>query len=220
MPQHLSIHRENAVTAPSSGRSPRHKRDREATRAALLAAARVHFGREGYAGANVRGIAQDVGVDASLVFRYFGSKRKLFEEASAEDAQEAGAVLASPPGQLPYRLLEMILREERPESVGDHPFIAMLRSAGDETIRGQLHDQVCDTYIAGLRALVDGPDADLRAELFSAWLLGISVVRTVVRSDVLAAATLPEVAPYFDQVAAALLGGGGSADDRRGGPDR
>ncbi len=201
------MHRENAVTAPSSKGQPRHKRDREATRAALLAAARVRFGREGYTGTNVRSIAQDVGVDASLVFRYFGSKRKLFEEASTEDAQAAGAVLTGPAEQLPARLLEMILREERPDSSVEHPFIAMLRSAGDETIRDQLHDQVCDTYIAGIRKLVHGPDADLRAELFSAWLLGIGVARTVVRSDALADTTPSAVAPYFERVACILLGG-------------
>ncbi|MGP4003687.1 TetR/AcrR family transcriptional regulator [Streptomyces sp. 8N706] len=195
------------MTATSSSRQTRHKRDREATRAALLAAARVRFAREGYAGTNIRSIAQDVGVDASLVFRYFGSKRKLFDEATAEDAQAAGAVLAGPAEELPSRLLEMILREQQPEPAGEHPFIAMLRSAGDESIRDQLHDQVCDTYIAGLRKLVVGPNADLRAELFSAWLLGIGVARTVVRSDALAGATQPEVAPYFERVAGILLGG-------------
>ncbi|HEX6345019.1 MAG TPA: TetR/AcrR family transcriptional regulator, partial [Umezawaea sp.] len=70
----------------------------------------------------------------------------------------------------------------------------------------RLREHVCDTYVANLRKLVDGPDADLRAELFSAWLLGISVVRSVVRGEALSTTTAAEVSPYFDQVADVLLG--------------
>ncbi|MYW04933.1 TetR/AcrR family transcriptional regulator [Streptomyces sp. SID3343] len=198
---------EFGLAATGDGRQPQRKRDREATRAALLAAARVRFAREGYTGTNVRTIAGDVGVDAGLVFRYFGSKRKLFDEVSAEDARKAEAVLAGPPELLPLRLLETILAEESSELVGEHPFIAMLRAAGDATVRDQLRDQVCETYIANIRKLVRGQDADLRAELLSAWLLGISVVRSVIRSETLSAATVADVAPYFEQVRHVLLGG-------------
>jgi AcrR family transcriptional regulator len=172
----------------------------------LLASARARFARDGYAPTNVRDIAADAGVDATLVFRYFGSKRKLFDECSAQDTRAAEAVLHGPPEQLPTRLLEAILAHDWPESAGEHPFIAMLRSAGDEAIRSRLHEHVCSTYVANLRTLCDGPDADLRAELFSAWLLGISVLRSVVRSDALSSTTMHEVSPHFEHVAEVLLG--------------
>ncbi|WP_394619039.1 TetR family transcriptional regulator [Lentzea sp. JNUCC 0626] len=188
------------------GDTPLRKRNREATRAALLASARSRFARDGYASTNVRDIAADAGVDASLLFRYFGTKRKLFDECSEQDARATEAALDGPPEELPARLLESILAHEWPDSAGEHPFIAMLRSAGDEAIRDRLREHVCDTYVARLRELCDGPDADLRAELFSAWLLGISVIRSVVRSEALSATTLPEVSPHFERVAAVLLG--------------
>ncbi len=56
------------------------------TRSALLEAAAVRFGRYGYDGASVRDIARDAGVDAALVYRYFGSKDALFRLVSTNIA--------------------------------------------------------------------------------------------------------------------------------------
>jgi AcrR family transcriptional regulator len=52
------------------------------TRADILSAARRRFGAEGYERTTLRAIAADVGVDAALVIRYFGSKQDLFAEAA------------------------------------------------------------------------------------------------------------------------------------------
>src|SRR5262245_18498390 len=62
-------------------RSTPRKRDAEATRAAILVAAKLHFARSGYDGAYLRDIAADAGVDAALINRYFGGKEGLFEAA-------------------------------------------------------------------------------------------------------------------------------------------
>ena len=61
-----------------------HTRSRNAckTRADLLSAARRRFGTEGYDRTTIRAIAADVGVDAALVLRYFGSKQELFAAAA------------------------------------------------------------------------------------------------------------------------------------------
>src|SRR5271168_3082378 len=57
------------------------KRDAEATRAAILEAAKIHFAKSGYNGAFLRDIALDAGVDAALINRYFGGKDGLFAAA-------------------------------------------------------------------------------------------------------------------------------------------
>ena len=57
------------------------KRDSDATRAAILAAAKDHFARSGYEGAFLRDIAADAGADAALINRYFGGKDGLFAAA-------------------------------------------------------------------------------------------------------------------------------------------
>ncbi|MEK8172253.1 TetR family transcriptional regulator [Streptomyces sp. M19] len=41
-----------------------------------MTAASFRFAKYGYDGTSVRDIAKDVGVDATLVYRYFGSKRR------------------------------------------------------------------------------------------------------------------------------------------------
>ena len=47
-----------------------------------LLAARRRFGSEGYERTTLRAVAADVGVDAALVIRYFGSKQDLFAAAA------------------------------------------------------------------------------------------------------------------------------------------
>lgn len=56
------------------------------TRLAILAAAVVRFGREGYRSTSVADIARDAGVSGTLVYAYFPSKEALFLAAVDEDA--------------------------------------------------------------------------------------------------------------------------------------
>ena len=70
--------------AEAAAASPR----KEARRAAILAAARKIFARDGYEKAKVTEIAAEVGVVEGTVFHYFGSKRKLVQSAIVEFYQE------------------------------------------------------------------------------------------------------------------------------------
>src|SRR3954464_9143289 len=54
----------------------------DATRAAILAAARGRFATDGYERATIRAIAADAGIDPSMGMRYFGSKEGLFAAAA------------------------------------------------------------------------------------------------------------------------------------------
>jgi len=63
-----------------SGR-PARRRDAEATRAAILDAAKQAFARNGFDKTSLRQIAADAGIDVALINRYFGGKAPLFTEA-------------------------------------------------------------------------------------------------------------------------------------------
>lgn len=70
----------------------------------LLSAARELFGRKGYEGASVREIAELAGVPKLAVYRHFGSKAALFQEATMDPIKEFIAEFvdrwsAEPPGQ-------------------------------------------------------------------------------------------------------------------------
>jgi AcrR family transcriptional regulator len=56
------------------------------TRLAILSAAIVRFGREGYRATSVADIARDAGVSGTLVYAYFPGKEALFLAAVDEDA--------------------------------------------------------------------------------------------------------------------------------------
>src|ERR1051326_9243886 len=104
MPNHnsqksLSLHEQSHV--PYKTRS----RNASETRADLLAAARFRFARDGYEATNLRDIATDVGVNVSLVSRYFGSKEGLFQAALAFDRNRVAQTLQGPAEQLAERLL-------------------------------------------------------------------------------------------------------------------
>lgn len=55
---------------------------------AMLIQARELFSRQGYRGTSTRDIAQAVGSSEALVFRHFGSKEKLFEQAVLEPFED------------------------------------------------------------------------------------------------------------------------------------
>ncbi|WP_219463952.1 TetR/AcrR family transcriptional regulator [Nonomuraea rhizosphaerae] len=179
------------------------KRDREATRARLLEAARLRFSREGYDATSVRDLAKDTGVDAALIFRYFGSKKALFEEATADIP---GDLLEGPQEELVARMVRSVIFADWTGYGGDHPLVAMLRSSAHEDARQRIRDEVCATYVRALADLAEGEDAELRAELLSAWLVGLGILRSVVGTPALAGATAGDLAPHVRAVASGLLG--------------
>ena len=70
----------DTATLARDGVTPR-ARNAEATRAAILEAARALFARVGYDLTSLRDIAIEANADAALVKRYFGGKEALFKAA-------------------------------------------------------------------------------------------------------------------------------------------
>src|SRR5262249_10533847 len=70
-----------AMSAEAAGRTPRIRRSGDEVRARLLAAGRDVFAERGYAGASTREIARRAEVGGVLLFRHFGNKAGLFDEA-------------------------------------------------------------------------------------------------------------------------------------------
>src|SRR3954469_22792604 len=73
----------------------------EQTREAILRAAIVRFGREGFRATSVADIARDASVSGTLAYAYFPNKEALFLAAVDEDAaavihEGLSSVLASP----------------------------------------------------------------------------------------------------------------------------
>ncbi|MGI5129237.1 TetR/AcrR family transcriptional regulator [Pseudonocardia sp. CA-107938] len=176
-------------------------RDAEATRRALLGAARALFAQDGYDATTVRAVAERAGVNQALLFRYFGNKEGLFAEAVRGSAMDV--LTSGPPEELLERILATVLERDQEPSA----FLAVLRGTGSTQVGERLRVELGQAYRAALADLVGGTDradAEARAELLMAWLLGISLVRTVGHADALP----PDLAlPHLRRAAHTLLHG-------------
>src|ERR1700759_1304292 len=152
------------------------KRPRNAaqTRADILSAARRRFATEGFERTTLRAIASDVGVDAALVIRYFGSKQDLFATAT-----EFTIKLPDLSGADPDDIADMLLPRYFAVWDDDKSFLALLRAAlrgpvAPDTLNKTLAKHVAPTLMEAT------PDHHLqRIALTDAFVIGLAATRSV-----------------------------------------
>ncbi|WP_031081081.1 TetR family transcriptional regulator [Streptomyces sp. NRRL WC-3549] len=160
-------------------------------RSRILQAARAQFAERGYDKTSVRAIAKAADVDAALVHHYFGTKDEVFAaavELSFEPALALREILGGPAGGLGERLARYFIGIwENPVSRG--PLLAVLRSAlTHEAAADVLRGFVLRRLLERIAAELDVPDPTFRAELAASHMIGIAVLRYVVRAEPLASA--------------------------------
>jgi AcrR family transcriptional regulator len=77
----------------------------EATRAAILAAARRHFARDGFSAAEIGRIASDARVTTGAVYHHFANKKDLFQAVAEQLEGEILATAAKAEGTRPLERL-------------------------------------------------------------------------------------------------------------------
>ncbi|MFD9435363.1 TetR family transcriptional regulator [Streptomyces sp. NPDC060002] len=180
------------VTARKRGRPPR--TESADTRDRILTAAREEFSERGYDKTSVRGIAKAAGVDSALVHHYFGTKEQIFEAsievafAPALGAPEA--VADGPLDQVGERLARFVFGVwENPTT--RKPLLAIVRSAvNNDTAAAVFRRMVASLVLRRIAGRLDLPDAELRAELAAAQLVGCAMLRYVIKVEPLASADL------------------------------
>ncbi len=166
------------------------------TRATILDAARLAFSERGYDAVTVRGIAADAGVDAALVHHYFGTKEGVFVAALQlpfDPAVAAPSVLAGDPAQLGERLVRLLLSVwSAPETRA--PLLVLLRSATtNEQAATLLREFVTRALLGRIAPALEGPDRELRVAGAATQLVGLALLRYVIRVEPLASASDDEV---------------------------
>jgi AcrR family transcriptional regulator len=166
----------------------------DATRAAILSAARERFAADGYERATIRAIAADAGIDPAMVMRYYGSKDKLFA-AAAEFDLRLPDVAAIPRSRLGATLVGHFL--DRWE--GDETMLALLRAAvtnevAAERMRAifsaQLGPAVAKTGLTPARART-------RAGLVATQMLGLALCRYALRLPPVVALSRADVVEWL-----------------------
>lgn len=150
------------------------------SRETVLAAAKGRFARDGFEKTTLRAIAEDAGVDASMVLYLFGSKEALFRE-SLRLILDPGVLIEALSGgkaDIGTRMVRAYLGVwESPESAESmRTMLASATSNPDarEAFRGFIQDYV----LAAVAGTLGGDDrARLRAMLAASSLVGTAMMR-------------------------------------------
>lgn len=153
------------------------RRNSGATRAAILDAARERFARESYDAVGTRDICRDVGVDAALVPRYFGSKAELF--TAVLDSYENGAeLMAGDRSTFGRRVAHEVIYEAMNESKL-RGLLVLLRSVGSIKAMELVQRTGNERFFNPFAEWVGGRDAAVRARLAAAFVMGMVVSREI-----------------------------------------
>jgi AcrR family transcriptional regulator len=154
------------------------------SREAILAAARDQFAQDGYDGATVRGIAAAAGVDPALVRHYFGGKEHLFVEAlelPIDPARIVAQILGPGTDGLGERLAHFFLETWDRE---DMPFVALLRSVTtNDRAAAMLRQFISREVLGPIASSLKLPQPELRAALAGSQLIGVAMMRYVLRLE-------------------------------------
>ncbi|WP_328408700.1 TetR/AcrR family transcriptional regulator [Nocardia sp. NBC_00403] len=152
----------------------------DATRAAILEAARARFAAEGFRKATIRAIAADAAIDPSMVMRYFGSKDGLFAAAVDVELNLPDLASAEPDavGELLVRRF-LAIWEDQPDN---KVLLILLRSSiADEAVSERFRQVFAEQVLPAVLRFGDPADAQRRGGLIVTQLLGLALCRYVLR---------------------------------------
>jgi AcrR family transcriptional regulator len=150
----------------------------DATRAAILNAARDRFAKDGYERATIRAIAEDAHIDPAMVMRYYGNKEKLFTAAAEFDLRlpdmtdvpkaEFGTILAR----------HFVNRWD-----GDDALTALLRASVTNDSAAERMRTIFSAQVgpALLKITADPASVPHRAGLLASQVLGFALCRYVLK---------------------------------------
>jgi AcrR family transcriptional regulator len=167
-----------------------------ATRGAIVRAARRQFAELGYDRTTMRSIAGEAGVDPALVIRFFTSKQQLFlrlNELPFDAAAIIPELVSGPRGKVGERLARFIVGMLETQD-GRARITSMVRAAAAEPAAADLLRELLSREVFGpLAESLGADDAALRANLVGSQVVGLVMARYVVGVEPLASLSGEEV---------------------------
>jgi AcrR family transcriptional regulator len=192
------------------------------TRTAIVVAAGRLFARHGYEGVSLREIARQAGVDAGMIYHYFGGKEELFLESLRLTFQPLRP--SGPPGgaegeDLGERIVKRFLDTWDVDGKGN-PFLGVLRAcATSDSAAAALRKFASEAVVPAVRQDI-GEDVGVRTALVGSQLLGLATVRYLLRFEPLASMNHTQLARRVGPLlTATLLSGSPRTTERVGEPD-
>ncbi|WP_427132968.1 TetR family transcriptional regulator [Pseudarthrobacter sp. S9] len=167
------------------------------SRSQILAAARRLFAEHGFEGTSLRRIAREAHVDPAMIHHFFGGKDELFALSVELPADPALVLAGLGSGDLENRaeaVVRAVLRLW--ESPAQHRLLAFLRGTiGSKAKTALLRETATRTILPRIMAGIPGTAEELalRGSLVASQIVGLVLVRYVVRLEPLASASPDEV---------------------------
>ncbi|MFI0515862.1 TetR family transcriptional regulator [Streptomyces sp. WSLK1-5] len=182
----------SAPTPPAAAAPAR--RDAEATRGAILRAARYLLARTPHADITLKAVAERAGVSPPLIVKYFGNKDALLARVMSFES-DATALLDAPLDELGRHMVRHVLTGQIER--GADPLLrivfAPLQGEHGDILRVNFRAQVVER----LAERLPGPDAGLRAELAVGTLLGLGVMYGIARGAELRATPVEDLVDRY-----------------------
>lgn len=167
------------------------------SREAILVAARKLFAEQGFDGTSLRQVAREASVDPAMVHHFFKGKDELFA-SSVELPADPDEVLAGVETLEPEARAEALVRAvvrlwESPAQPG---LVAFVRGTiGSKAKTALLRETVSRTILSRVMVGVRGPaeEVRLRGNLVATQVVGLMLLRYVIRLEPLASADQEEV---------------------------
>lgn len=173
---------------PMNEPTPRSSRAQQRidTQERILSAAGRLFAALGYDRTTIRAVAAAAEVDAGLVMHYFGSKERLFAEATRT---ETPLVTGETPEEVAEQLLGILRQSLIEEPIASLAALRSMLTHPDAAAEvGNAHAERVKVSKA-----IPGVDGNLRAAVVSAILIGVVLGRHLVKLDELADADPDEI---------------------------
>nr|WP_316629488.1 TetR family transcriptional regulator [uncultured Brevundimonas sp.] len=130
----------------------------------------------------MRDIARDVGVDAALISRYFGSKDDLFL-AALDSCTDGSTLMSGEKSEFGARVAnEIVFEPNKAEKLKGMSI--MLRSIGSAKAAEMVQTTCSQRFFGPLDDWLSGPDATVRARLLAGFIMGMSVSRELARRQI------------------------------------
>ncbi|MBQ1094411.1 TetR family transcriptional regulator [Streptomyces sp. B93] len=166
------------ATSATPTTPPPTPRRSDATRTAILDAARERFAADGYERATIRAIAKDANIDPSMVMRYYGNKEGLFAAAVSVDLRMPD-LTALPREEAGRGLVAHFLTQwEENEVLTALLRVGITNKSGAERMQGIFREQVLPV---ARQTCPDPEQVPTRAALVATQLLGLALTRYVLR---------------------------------------
>jgi AcrR family transcriptional regulator len=167
------------------------------SRELILATARRLFAEHGFDGTSLRQVAREAEMDPAMVHHFFKGKDELFAqsiELPADPDEVLAGVESLDPAQRSEAIVRAVLRLW--ESPAQHGLVAFVRGTiGSKAKTALLREMVARTILSRITAGLPGSpeEAKMRGNLVATQVVGLMLMRYVVRLEPLASASQDEV---------------------------